>query len=256
VGCPASLTKELLPSLPFAAPAELAAKHGLGVGDHLPLRELAQQLIGNQEGLRRMSHPQKQAKLRKIVLDNILAFVALALSVFSLFVSHAAEQDVSRIEAVKTEYGLFHDLALQQLEHPEMAHLFANTGETYDARVAAIRATIPHISAEDRAKLLLQERALAHYIFTSYEETFYLWKQASQGEPGRSVFLQDDLEYFNEFLCGNPRLLWFWDIKEGDKLAQSFAPDLQNYYRDNVAKECATPKDPQGPLLIKEKASQ
>lgn len=196
------------------------------------------------------------AKPHKIVLGSILPVVALGLSLFSLFTSRTTQRDVARIEAVKTEYGLFNDLARQQLEHPRMMHLFANTNESYDADKEAIRAATMSISATERAELLLQERALAHYIFTAYEETFYLWKQASEGEQGRSEFLKEDMQYFNEYLCSNPRMLWYWDAEQGGKLSQQFGGDLRTYYEANVTKGCPTPKDPQGPLSTKEGASK
>ena len=189
-------------------------------------------------------------------MGGILPVVALGLSLYSLFTSRATQKDVARIEAVKTEYGLFNDLARQQLEHPKMMHLFANTGQSYDASKEAIRAATVSIPATERANLLLQERALAHYIFTAYEETFYLWKQASEGEQGRSQFLKEDMEYFNQFLCSNPRMLWYWDAEQGGKMSKEFGGDLQSYYEANVTKVCPTAKDPQGPLSIQEGASK
>ena len=59
-----------------------------------------------------------------------------------------------------------------------MEHLLSSSGEAYDLNVAAVKAASDSIPELERAKLRLQERAVAHYIFTTYEESFYLWQQS------------------------------------------------------------------------------
>jgi len=58
--------------------------------------------------------------------------IALALSLFSFYTSEVAQRDVARVEVIKTEYGLFHDLSALQLQYPLMSHLFTFTNQSYD----------------------------------------------------------------------------------------------------------------------------
>src|SRR5229473_7799802 len=114
----------------------------------------------------------------KTYFPSLLPIVAFCVSIYSLYVSETAQRDVARMEVIKTEYGLFHDLAQLQLQYPQMTHLFAVTPETYDLDVERIKVSLRAADDTKRAGILLQERALAHYLFTTYEETYYLWRQA------------------------------------------------------------------------------
>ena len=86
-----------------------------------------------------------------------------------------------------------------------------------------------------------------------------MWKQASGGERSRAELAYDDLLYFNGALRNNPRLLWYWDNKDGGKLDRAFASDLRDYYQENVLKDCedcAGTKDPVGPFTSERKVIQ
>jgi hypothetical protein len=185
---------------------------------------------------------------KRFPVSSVLPIVALGLSVFSVYFSDLARRDVGRMEVIKTEYGLLHDLAQIQLQYPVMAHLFTATAQAYDANVAEIKVSVGSLSEQERAKMLLQERAVVHYLFTTYEETFYVWGQAKEADDKRRAQLaEDDLRYFNAALCSNPRLQWYWDFK-GGKLDREFAGELRSYYRENVLKSCTTVKDSAGPF--------
>jgi len=188
------------------------------------------------------------AKKWSFGLGAILPVVALCLSVFSLLTSELARKDVARIDVIKTEYGLFHELAQLQLQHPLMEHLFTASEEAYDSNVARIKVASSSASDKDRAQLLLQERAVAHYIFTTYEEAFYLWQQSRGTDKSRAQMALDDLVYFNGALCSNPRLLWYWDSNDGGSLDEAFGGELREYYKEHVLKDCSTSKDPTGPF--------
>jgi len=188
------------------------------------------------------------AKKWSFGMGSILPVVALGMSLFSLYTSELARKDVARIDVIKTEYGLFHELAQLQLQYPLMEHLFTASEEAYDSNVARIKVASSSASDQERAKLLLQERALAHYIFTTYEEAFYLWQQSLGNDKRRAELAHDDLLYFNDSLCSNPRLLWYWDSKQGGSLDRAFAGELRHYYQEHVSKECPTPEDPAGPF--------
>src|SRR5262249_7781388 len=114
--------------------------------------------------------PQQKADRWKFAgswkFGNPLPWLAFALSLFSLYLSHSAQDSVARVDAVKTQYGLFNDMSHMMTEHPMMVHLFAVTPREYEEQVKVIKAATSSLKSEDRAKLLLQERAIAHYIFT------------------------------------------------------------------------------------------
>lgn len=167
---------------------------------------------------------------------------------FSLYVSQSAQKDVARIDVVKTEYGLFDQMASLQLQYPLMSHLFAVTIGQYNSARDQVRGVALAKSDPERLSFLLQERALAHFIFTIYEETYYLWRQAASGERVRAELARDDLMFFNDFLSNNPRLLWYWDTTNGGKLGMAFAGDLQAYYKENVVKGSPADRDPNGPF--------
>ena len=181
-------------------------------------------------------------------LGRVLPVASLLLALVSFYLSASAQKEVARLDTIKTTYTLFADLGRVQLEHPLMAHLFAVTGESYDTSVAEVRAATSTASDQERARLRLQERALAHHIFTAYEETYFLWREAKDGERGRRDILYGDLTFLNSLLCDNPRLLWYWDTKGGAKLGQVFAAEVRNYYGVNVLRECPTRGDPDGPF--------
>jgi hypothetical protein len=181
-------------------------------------------------------------------VSSLLPIVAMCMSVFSLYVSEMVRRDVARMDVIKTAYGLFHDLAQIQLQYPLTAHLFTATNQTYDLNVVQIKASLADLSQQERARMLLQERAVAHYFFTTYEEAYYLWMQATNGgDRRREELAHDDLAYFNAALCSNPRLLWYWDFN-GGKMDRTFAEDLRTYYKENVPESCQAAKDPAGPF--------
>jgi len=185
---------------------------------------------------------------KKFAVSSLLPVVALSLSLISFYVSARTSKDVARLDVIKTEYGLFHELAQIQLQYPLNAHLFTVTNQTYDLSVAQIKSSLADLKEQERARLLLQERAVAHYFFTTYDEAYYLWKQASEAGDGRRLELaSDNLTYFNAALCSNPRLLWYWDFK-GGKLDRTFAEDLRSYYKENVPEGCQAGKDAIGPF--------
>jgi hypothetical protein len=187
--------------------------------------------------------------VRTQILTWILPVVAMCVSLYSLWSSIRTGRDVARIDAVKTQYGLFQSMARARMDQPLMSHMFAETGEAYDLQSELIRSVTHSATEREISELLLRESALAHYIFTSFEEAYYLNKNVKEGEAARATFTDDNLAFFTTYLCANPRLRWYWDRK-GGKLALTFAPELRDYYRDSVLKECGSdaPPDAHGPF--------
>jgi hypothetical protein len=190
------------------------------------------------------------APRKKMTVMSVLPLVALSLSLVSLYISETARRDVARIDVIKTEYGLFQDLARLQLDHPRMAHLFAVTGQAYDRVVQDIGRAERLQSESDVVKLRLEEQAIAHFIFVAYEQTFYVSQETNRGERQRAALAGDDLYYFDKIMCNNPRLLWYWDMSEaGGKLGNAFGEELKLHHHETV-RDCPTTEDPVGPFTL------
>jgi hypothetical protein len=191
------------------------------------------------------------AKKPRFQISALLPIVAFCMSLFSLYTSEVARRDVGRLDVIKTDYGLFHELSQLQLQYPQTAHLFTNTTQTYELTAAMVKASSISLSDQERVRMQLQERAVAHYFFTTYEEAFYLWTEATSGtDKHRAELARDDLAYFNGALCSNPRLLWYWDFR-GGKLDRLFAEDLREYFKTNVPPGCQAEQDASGPFAPK-----
>src|SRR5262245_45455366 len=180
------------------------------------------------------SEPGVPAPVKRFEILSLVPIASIVLALFSLYVSEVARSDVARLDEIKTEYSLFHQLAQLQVQYPIMSHLFGNSEAAYDDRVADIRSLAKTMSDQDRTRNLLQERALAHFIFTTYEETYYLWKG---GTAQRRGIAEDDLVSLSRSFCRNPRLLWYWDA-HGGQLDVWFADELRDYFDTNVLRRC------------------
>jgi hypothetical protein len=178
----------------------------------------------------------------------MLSVLAAALSVISFYSSRRSEHDVAVSTTIKTEYDVFKELTRAEVEYTHLSHLFAQSYRTYEALSDQTARGFSPKDERTKAKLLLEERGMADYIFTSYEETYLNWDQANKaGDDARASLLLNDLGYFKGTLC-NPRLLWYWDLK-GGHLALAYGLSLQNYYQENVRKSCPDVlADPDGPF--------
>ena len=184
----------------------------------------------------------------KDMLALIFSVVAVILSVMSYYSSERSGRDVAASTAIKTEYEVFKELTRAEVERSHLSHLFAQTPRTYKFLSEQIARGFAPSDERARARLLLEERGLADFIFTSYEETYYNWDQARKaGDDTRAALLLGDLDYFRAILC-NPRLLWYWDEK-GGQLGLTYGTPLQDYYQENVRKSCPNRlPDPGGPF--------
>lgn len=156
------------------------------------------------------------------------------------------------------EYDLFNNLAKAQLDRPLMTHLFAVIGEEYDSSSSQVATAALSLSPEAKATLLLEERAMAHSIFTMFEETFYYHEHAQQvGDQSRATLMREHLDYFTDALC-NRRLLWYWDAEKGGGQGLLFAPRVQKYFQDTILKDCREVPDPEGPFtrIVRESKKQ
>jgi hypothetical protein len=140
----------------------------------------------------------------------LLSVIALILSIYSVYDSQKTQELASRTEALKIEYGIYTDLVRLEHDNPFLSHLFMQSPSSYYLATSHIKTAVKNIPPTDRLKFLLQERAIAHYIFTTYEETYYQWLSAGQADnKALSKLLLDNLSFFNDILC-NSRLIWYW----------------------------------------------
>lgn len=191
---------------------------------------------------------EKAGSVMKALISPLLSVIALTLSCYSLYNSDRTHQDVARSDAIKTEHDLFNNLAKAKMDYPLMTHLFATSSEDYDSSVSQVAAAAFLLDPPARAKLVLEEKGMAHFIFTAFEETYYNWEHAEMvGDKARASLLREDLGYFTDALR-NPRLLWYWDADNGKRMAFLFAPKVQKYYADNILNDCREVNDPDGPF--------
>src|SRR5437870_2087821 len=196
---------------------------------------------------------------KKLSLLAILPYVAFGTSLLSLYFSISAPREAARADVIKTEYGLYNDMSHLQLQYPMMEHLLVTYPDVYASMVANARAAVAGSSEADRARKLLEERAVAHYIFVVYEETFFLKQQAEGGESKRLQILTENLDYFDSLMC-NPRLRWYWnywDSNNGGKLGFEFSESLRDHYKEHVLPNCkGVDQDGTGPFPLPERRKQ
>jgi hypothetical protein len=180
---------------------------------------------------------------------TIAALIALGVSAFSLIFTVMSNREAGEHEAVKAAYDRFLDFSQQQGQFLETSHLFV-LPDSYKTVAALVAAAFNDASPDKRARLLLKERAMANFIFTHFEATFYDEKSADRfWNSSRSAFQKEVLNYFTGRLLRNPRLLWYWDPKGGN-LADMYESATIAYYNEHVFNDKAKPPqpDPHGPL--------
>jgi len=177
-----------------------------------------------------------------------LSIVAFIFSLYSFYQSESTQNFVFQNEAIKTEYDIYRELSKLQHDNPFLTHLFAQSPATYFYITEQIRTALEGTPPREKTKLLLEERSLAHFIFTTYEQTYYQWQTAVQANNRHlAVLLADNLDFFDKFLC-NSRLVWFWDNNNNDQMSDYFSKELVSYYKSHVHRSCAVTPDSSGPI--------
>jgi hypothetical protein len=177
-----------------------------------------------------------------------LSILALLLSLASYLSSSVSNRDVAGVDAIKSEYAVFLDLTKLQLDHPLTTHLFALTEEGYAVASATVKTAASGLDSARRAMAILEEQAVAHYIFTIFELTYYQLDHArAYQDLERTSFYSSDMQWFDDAMC-NARLQWYWDVDNGMKMALGFSTDLQRYVSTQVKRGCSMNADPAGPL--------
>jgi len=170
-------------------------------------------------------------------------WIALLISVLAFSLTSYQACDVKKtrenaeaLTAIRTSYEIFSQLSRAEFEHPQLQHLFQTSNAAYRRTARVVRGTVNAESNVDRLRLRLEERGMADYIFTLYEELFFNWKQTA-GRTAEADFLEQDLTgYLPSLLC-NPRLQWYWS-ERGGQLSANYSQDVKDNYKTNVTPSC------------------
>jgi hypothetical protein len=181
----------------------------------------------------------------------VVAIIAVVISILTLYHAKLSHKDELRTLIVEKQYSAFDELAQTRLQNWELAHVF-ELSENYDKVITTLKSALNVLSEEKKAELILRERAIAMYIFQTYENSYYQWKNAIKaGDKERKNFLDEVLGYYAERLLRNPRLLYYWD-KNGGNLSGFFEEVTQQHYNDNVisklGSELSNVQDENGPF--------
>jgi hypothetical protein len=193
------------------------------------------------------------SKYLKVFFDwsgVVISSAALALSIYASYGASRTQEFVATTEALNVEYSIYRELAALERENPFLAHLFSQSPEAYYTTSKKIKAALHGLDDKQRIEYELQERALAHFIFTVYEETYFHWTAARQAGDDRLAELLDaNLVFFRSVALCNARLVWFFDANSG-KLSEYFADGLREDYAEYVTEDCAVAPDPVGPIGV------
>lgn len=159
----------------------------------------------------------------------VLSIVALALSVTTYLDAETRRKKDVPFEVTAKSYEKYYEMNRIELEKPYLTHLFVTPD-----RYAGIKRTVVEakgmISKKQRAQYLLEERAVADFIFTYYEQTLYQWEATKDAER---KFTSEVLEYLRGRLLRNPRLIYWWREQNGG-LETSYEERTRDDWQKNV----------------------
>jgi len=140
-----------------------------------------------------------------------VALVALVLSLLTYWKGEERRKKDVPFEVTAKTYEKYYEMNRIALDKPYLTHLFV-TPDRYPEIRKLVEASKGPRSAREKAQYLLEERAVADFIFTYYEQTLYQW-DATRDEERK--FTSDVLEYLRGRLLRNPRLIYWWQEKHG-----------------------------------------
>jgi hypothetical protein len=177
----------------------------------------------------------------------ILSTVAVIIGIYSFVLAQKYRRNDISFEVVPKLYDKYYEMNKIQLGHPYLAHMFASP-DRYPEVAKAAAAMVSGASDKDKAKYWLEERAVADFIWTYYEQLLFQWNSTKDDER---EFVVKVLDYLEDDLLRNPRLLWWWVIKGGG-LETTYEDITRCEFQRNVLKkiDLATigTLDPVGPL--------
>ena len=231
-----------------------------GVADDHRLSQLADdklqmlpesKVVEISEGAQFFAVPSSEARTQKIDFSRITSLIALVISIISLSYSYISSRESSASDAVKTSYSIFLDMSKMQQQNSKVMHVFA-LSNVYPEVARRVHAATKDLSDAEKNQLILAERSLADYIFTTFEYSLYEHKVAEQfHDTAKAKFLQEVLDYFTTRQLRNPRLLYYWN-RDGGGLSVEYEDWTNKYYDEHVLHDKNQPlvetPDPTGPI--------
>ncbi len=179
----------------------------------------------------------------------IISGVAALASLYSLYHTIQTRKDAARAQAIGDFYSTFYEFDKLHLQNWQLSHLFVVPSQYHDiVRKVARRKSY---SNDERTELLLKEKAVARFIFDTFENTLYQYRQAKDAkDTGRSRFLEEVLQFQTNKILRNPRLLHLWRLE-----IENYEPVTIDYYEKHVIKDpenpLTNPADPKGPFIYR-----
>lgn len=199
------------------------------------------------------TEPTKERRLLREIAKDALSIatpiIALTISLISLTISARVNRKTAMINSMRAEYADLYEITKLGINNPEQAHLFANPDDYQKVR-RRVQQMNHQLTPELRQRLLMQERALANMIFTSFAETVDHYNLALRnGDDEVAEILRNTMSNYVDRILDNPRLCYYWSEKGGD-LTIAIDPDAKQYYEPTFKKVLARGKDavdPDGP---------
>jgi hypothetical protein len=181
-------------------------------------------------------------------LPVLLSMIAVSVSLVSAYIGFDAQREAKQSAAYKDNFDTFKELDRMQMDRWQLSHLLAPPDD-YVRVLALVKAAAP-AGGSERAALILQEEAMADYMFETFDHALFQYQQAVKaGDPRRIEITQDVLDYFTSRVLPNPRLLFFWTA--GGSSAH-YGPLVVDYVKVHVLNGKAAPEesriDRHGPL--------
>jgi len=178
----------------------------------------------------------------------ILSVSALAVSLITISHESLEHSDSLTSDVIRNAYSDFLTLCDLRAQYPKQSHIF-ETPENYEWNKAlVVQATATELAnPEERARLQLEEAALAQRTLAMFEHSYYQWQHAVEtADRPRVEFLKAVLDYFTARVLTNPRLLWYWS-PAGANLSEHYETSTREYYDKNV-RPAGRPMDAYGPF--------
>lgn len=179
-------------------------------------------------------------------IATTLSVLAIAVSVYSFYLGEQRRARDIPFDVVPKAYEKYYEMNKIQLDKWHLAHMFA-VKERYESLKQLVVSGIGSPGQQKWAEYISQERAVADFIFTYYEQSLYQWA-ATQDTERR--FIAEILEFLRSSLLTNPRLVYWWR-QEGGGLEASYQSITRQDWKEHVYSRIANDKaacDPLGPF--------
>jgi len=144
-------------------------------------------------------------------ISGVLSTIAVIIGIYSFVISQKYRSHDIAFEVVPKLYEKYYEMNRIQLERPYLAHMLV-TPDRYPEVARASSTMTEGVTERETAKYWLEERAVANMIWTYYEQLLFQWNFTRDDER---KFVVSVLDYFEDSILRNPRLLWWWTIRGG-----------------------------------------